>query len=98
MTQNERIKHFETLLDRLILINGEMDNALENFRAQLEPMRELDAYYGSEEWRQDLADDEAGKLPAELRRGVLSEDGAYNALADYRRLLAEMLYAAADAL
>ena len=43
MTQIERIKHFETLLDRLILINGEMDNALENFRAQLEPMRELDA-------------------------------------------------------
>ena len=98
MTQIERIRHYEALLDRLILINGEMENALENFRAQLEPMRELDAYYGSEEWRQDLADDEAGKLPAELRRGVLSEDAAFNALTDYRRLRAEMLYTVADAL
>lgn len=98
MTQIERIKHYEALLDRLTLINGEMENALENFRAQLEPMRELDAYYGSEQWRQDLADDEAGKLPVELRRGVLSEDAAFNALTDYRRLRAEMLYAVADAL
>ena len=98
MTQIERIKHYEALLDRLTLINGEMENALENFRAQLEPMRELDAYYGSEQWRQDLADDEAGRLPAELRRGVLSEDAAFNALTDYRRLRAEMLYAVADAL
>ena len=98
MTQIERIQHYEALLDRLILINGEMENALENFRAQLEPMRELDAYYGSEEWRQDLADDEAGKLPADLRRGVLSEDAAFNALTDYRRLRAEMLYTVADAL
>ena len=98
MTQIERIRHYEALLDRLILINGEMENALENFRAQLEPMRELDAYYGSEEWRQDLADDEAGKLPKELRRGVLSEDAAFNALTDYRRLRAEMLYTVADAL
>ncbi len=98
MTQIERIRHYEALLDRLILINGEMENALENFRAQLEPMRELDAYYGSEQWRQDLADDEAGKLPKDLRRGVLSEDAAFNALTDYRRLRAEMLYTVADAL
>ena len=98
MTQLERIKHYETLLDRITLMNAELENALENFRAQLEPMRELDAYYGSEEWRQDLADDEAGKLPKELKRGVLSEDAAFDALTDYRRLLREMLYLAADAL
>ncbi len=98
MTQIERIEHYEALLDRLTLVCGELENALENFRAQLEPMRELDAYYGSELWRQDLADDEAGRLPAELRRGVLSEDAAFNALTDYRRLRAEMLYTVADAL
>jgi hypothetical protein len=98
MTQIERIRHYEKLLDRVALAESEFENALENFRAALEPMRELDAYYGSEEWRQDLADDEAGKLPADLKRGVLSEDAAYDAVTDYRRLLAEMLYAAADAL
>ena len=98
MTQIDRIRHYETLLDRVTLAEAELENALENFRAALEPMRELDAYYGSEEWRQDLADDEAGKLPEDLRRGVLSEDAAYDAVTEYRRLMAEMLYTAADAL
>lgn len=98
MTQIERIRHYETLLDRVTLAEAELENALENFRAALEAVRELDGYYGSEQWRQDLADDEAGKLPANLKRGVLSEDAAFDALTDYRRLLSEMLYAAADAL
>ena len=98
MTQIERIKHYEAMLDRLTLAEAELDNALENFRAALEAQRELDGYYGSEEWRQDLADDEGGKLPPELKRGVLSEDEAFNALTDYRRLRAEMLYTVADAL
>ena len=98
MTQIERIKHYEKLLDRLTLAESELDNALENFRAALESYRELEGYYGSEDWRQDFADDEAGKLPGDLKRGVLSEDAAYEALTEYRRLLADMLYAAADAL
>ena len=98
MTQIERIRHFEKLLDRVTLANEELENALENFRAAHEAVRELDGYYGSEDWRQDLADDEAGKLPTDLKRGVLSEDAAFNALTDYRRLLSEMLYLVADTL
>ena len=47
-------------------------------------IRELDAYYGSREWREDLAADEAGELPEDLRRGVLSEDGIWNVLQEYR--------------
>ena len=47
-------------------------------------VRELDAYYGSREWREDLAADEAGELPEDLRRGVLSEDGIWNVLQEYR--------------
>ena len=96
MTQIERIKHYEAMLDRLTLAEAELDNALENFRAALEAQRELDGYYGSEEWRQDLADDEGGKLPPELKRGVLSEDAAYDAITDYRRLISDMLHFAAD--
>ena len=98
MTQIERIRHFEKLLERVTLADEELENALENFRAAREAVRELDGYYGSEDWRQDLADDEAGKLPKDLKRGVLSEDAAFNALTDYRRLLSEMLYLVADTL
>lgn len=46
-------------------------------------LRELENYYGSDEWKQDFADDEAGKLPKQLKRGVLSEDGIYNLLERY---------------
>ena len=46
----------------------------------------LEKYYGSDEWRKDLADDEAGRLPKGLKRGVLSEDGIWNLLSDYREL------------
>ena len=50
----------------------------------------LKEYYGSPAWWKDLADDEAGKLPSDLRRGVLSEDGIYNLLADNTGLLERM--------
>lgn len=43
-------------------------------------LRELEAYYGSEEWKQDFAADEAGRLPKEMKRGVLSEDAVWNLL------------------
>ena len=98
MTQKERISYYETLLDRVSEASGQLDAALEAF-AQVQPLvRELDAYYGSEEWRGDLADDEAGKLPAGLKRGVLSEDAAYDALAENRRLLDRMLEVVTQAL
>ena len=45
-----------------------------------EKIRKLDSYYGSPEWKEDLEADEAGFLPADLKRGVLSEDGIYNVL------------------
>ena len=43
-------------------------------------LRILAEYYGSDEWKQDFADDEAGRLPKDLKRGVLSEDGLWNLL------------------
>ena len=46
----------------------------------------LDEYYGSDLWRQDLADDEAGLLPENLKRGVLSQDAIWNLLTDVRTL------------
>ena len=49
-----------------------------------EDVAELSKYYGSELWKLDFAADEAGKLPLDLKRGVLSEDGIWNLLSDYR--------------
>lgn len=91
MKQTERIAHYEAILDRIAAAQTQLETALEAF-AQAQPLvRELDAYYGGEDWRADFADDEAGKLPAELKRGVLSEDAAYDVLTDNRELLIRML-------
>lgn len=43
----------------------------------------LSEYYSSDDWKQDYADDEAGLLPKDLKRGVLSEDGIWNLLSDW---------------
>ena len=39
----------------------------------------------------DYEADEAGKLPAELKRGVLSEDTVYDLITEYRDLGGRML-------
>ena len=63
-----------------------LDQALEDF-TEIEPaIAELETYYTSSQWRKDFEADEAGKLPKDLKRGVLSEDGVWNLLTDYRRL------------
>ncbi len=51
-----------------------------------ELIRALETYYTSSAWKQDFADDEAGLLPADLKRGVLSEDGIYDLLETYQEL------------
>ena len=49
----------------------------------------LSGYYGSQEWRKDFEDDEAGLLPEDLKRGVLSEDGLWNLLDSCKELRIE---------
>lgn len=42
----------------------------------------LKEYYESGLWLSDYEADERGELPADLKRGVLSQDGLYNLLND----------------
>ena len=91
MEQLERIRENEARLDRLSGACAQLEKALEAYAAAQADARALAAYYGSEDWRRDFEDDEKGLLPAALKRGVLSEDGAYDALSDNRALLGEML-------
>ena len=58
--------------------------SLDTYEKVQEAIAILSEYYGSDEWKQDYADDEAGLLPKDLKRGVLSEDGIWNLLADWR--------------
>ena len=76
MKQIERIQYMENLLDFIIEARKEQNKSA---RIQ-EAIRILAEYYGSDDWKRDFADDEAGLLPKELKRGVLSEDGIWNVL------------------
>ena len=84
--QIERIRQMELRMERAAKAVMELSAALENFEAVQEDIAELERYYGCEEWKQDYADDEAGLLPANLKRGVLSEDGIWNLLSDVSEL------------
>ena len=86
MKRIERIEHYEALLDQVTAANRRLEDALDGFRRTEAAAAELGRYYGSREWKRDLAADEAGRLPSGLKRGVLSEDGAYDALEENRRL------------
>lgn len=86
MEQIERIKEMELRLERAAAAVMELSAALDKYEAVQEDIKVLDEYYGSNEWKQDFADDEAGLLPADLKRGVLSEDGIWNLLSDAREL------------
>ena len=81
--QLERIRHYEDLLQKLQQLAAEAEISAEDLAGAGELLRELENYYGSEVWKQDYADDEAGLLPRDLKRGVLSEDGIYNMLEWY---------------
>ena len=76
----------EQRLDRALEGVREMETALEHYQAVREDVRILNEYLGSDDWKTDLSADEAGVLPADLKRGVLSEDGIWNLLEEWREL------------
>ncbi|MCM1150082.1 MAG: DUF4298 domain-containing protein [Butyricicoccus sp.] len=90
MERLERIAYFENALNELCAAERELDTALERFSAAQPSARELEEYYFGGQWMDDFGADERGELPPELPRGVLSEDGVYNALGENRELLRRM--------
>lgn len=86
MKQIERIERMEQNLERATDVLRVLNDALDEYEAAQDALHELDTYYGSDIWKQDFSDDEQGKLPNTLKRGVLSEDAIWNILEDYRTL------------
>ncbi len=91
MNRIERIQAMEALLNETGDAVEALANALEDYAAAQAKIRRLNAYYGSESWHGDREADENGKLPGELRRGVLSEDLIYDVLTGNRDNAVRML-------
>lgn len=90
MDQIERVTRMEAILDQGEAAVSALDQALDRWAAIQGDLAELEAYYSGGAWMRDYADDEAGKLPRNLKRGVLSEDAVYDLLTDWRRLRKRM--------
>ena len=87
MTQTDRIRRMEALLDELSAALHSSDCTRGRLESLRPALRELAVYYESPLWRQDFEDDCAGRLPKDLKRGVLSEDGIYNLLLEFDEYL-----------
>lgn len=88
--QIARIRRMERHLNAAVAAVKRLEAALDKWKSVQEAIAALDEYYGSDLWKQDLADDEAGLLPDDLKRGVLSEDAIWNLLEDARAITARI--------
>jgi len=90
MKQIERIEKMEGYLNASEKAVQELSEALERYEEVLGSLKKLSDYYGSTLWMRDYETDEAGKLPSDLKRGVLSEDAVYDLLTEHHELVLRM--------
>lgn len=76
-----RIREMEKILDKACEAVDQLELAIEGFGSLSSDIAKLESYYTGKDWKKDLALDEKGLLPEDLKRGVLSED-AVNDLLD----------------
>ena len=83
----ERIKEMEEILDRVSEVLSRVEKDLDEFEKIQSDIQKLESYYTGLDWKKDFRLDEEGKLPKDLKRGVLSEDGIYNLLEKNKELM-----------
>lgn len=84
--QIERIMSMEERMDRVRKAIQDLHVAMEQMDEVKEDVNTLTAYYENGIWRKDYESDEAGMLPKDLKRGVLSQDALYDVLTEYTEL------------
>ena len=77
LNAQERTAYYEQLFDELSLTVQEEKPLTDELKDKLLLLEE---YYSSGEWQADYEADEDGLFPADLKRGVLSQDGLYDLL------------------
>ena len=85
-----RVMAMEEHMEKAEQMLRQLEEAWGNYEELQRELAQLSAYYESALWRQDYAADEAGQLPVDLYRGVLSEDGLYNLFMRQQELEEEM--------
>lgn len=81
----------EDCFDEVTRMLAELDGTIGKWEDAKDQLEVLKDYMASGDWRKDYEADEAGKLPAGLKRGVLSQDGLYDLLQDADKILRHAL-------
>lgn len=91
MNRIDRIKEMEEAYELSESATNQLEQAIANYEDIERKFLKLQSYYGSVQWLKDYEADEAGKLPRNLKREVLSEDGVYDLLTKHRQLMVRLL-------
>ena len=84
----KRIKENEKYFDEMLNTIKKLNESLDLLEQNEEHLNKLKKYYDSKDWLKDLDDYNEKKLT--IKAGVLSEDGVWNMLEDYKELLNRM--------
>lgn len=87
----ERIKEMEEILNNSIKAINDFESALDAFLKAQIGINKVSEYYGSENWFNDIEEYDSGKVPKDVKAGILSEDMAYDMLMNNRELAIRML-------
>ena len=66
--------------DKVRRMLDELEEAVARYEDAKEEIKVLEEYMESGQWLRDFEADEAGEIPAGVKRGVLSEDALYDLL------------------
>ena len=98
MNQITRINKYENILNTSKKLLKKLEKTLIKYNQLQSELRELDSYYGSEEWYQDVADDNSGLISSNINRGILSEDAVFDLLTENHDIAIKMLEVATNTL
>ncbi len=76
----KHLSEMEEIFNKVLQTQSALEKAIEEYRELQPEVDKLEAYYSSKQWKDDFASDERGEIPADVKRGILSEDGIYNML------------------
>lgn len=88
--QTERIRAMEQALNEAVPAVERLRAALVAYKNVQSQLKALAEYYQSPLWMQDYDADQAGLLPPQLCRGVLTEDALWDLLGDDASLREEL--------
>jgi hypothetical protein len=83
----KRIEDLEYKYNEVSRVMAALDMVFDEYTNIKDWICELKDYLESGQWRKDFEADEKGELPKDLKRGILSEDGLFDLLADVKMLL-----------